>query len=417
MDMVVEGRAFVNGELRSTSIGIEDGKIAAVGRTLRRGDRNLDLGDRIILPGFVDPHVHLRDPGLTEKEDFRTGTMAAVHGGVTCVLDMPNTLPPAIDVGSVTDKKAAIRSKACADYGLLAAITERCRPDRLAPLVVGFKLFMGSTTGNILMNDDSKIAPMMAEIAGTGKRVSVHAEDDSMISKESEGNNQDHLRNRPVEAEFSALRRLSAYRGMKVNICHVTDSRTLSAAADLGFTTEVTLHHMFFDAEGFPSAEHKVNPPLRDIGTRDALYRAFLDGRATMFGTDHAPHTVSEKSGEYGSAPGGIPGVETSMPIMMNLVRKGAVPLSQIVRMGSSAPAEAFGLSKGRIAPGYDADLAVFDSRTFGRIDLKKLYSKAGHTPYEGWEAVFPEIVMVRGETQVEDGEFCGDHIGEDVCG
>jgi dihydroorotase len=407
---VISGRAFVKGELTNVSIGFEDGVIKTVGKVVRGGDRTIDLGDRIILPGFVDPHVHFRDPGMTQKEDFGTGTASAVCGGVTCILDMPNTKPPATDLRSMMEKKAYC------DYGLFAAVTPGCNAGLLAPVVAGFKIFMGSTTGNILMNDDTEIAAAMADIALTGRRVSVHAEDDSMIGRVPEHSNQDHLRNRPVEAEFNALRRLSRYKGMKVNICHVTDPRTLRSARDLGFTTEVTLHHMLFDssAEG---AEYKVNPPLRDAATREALFSAFRAGEALMIGTDHAPHTQSEKSQEYDAAPGGIPGVETTVPILMNMVRKGQIPLSMLVSMGSSEPSKAFGINKGEIAVGRDADFAVFDTRSTSSIDVERLHSRAGHSPYAGMEAVFPDTVMVRGEVQVEDGEFVGERIGADIRG
>ncbi|MDD3379387.1 MAG: amidohydrolase family protein, partial [Candidatus Methanomethylophilaceae archaeon] len=179
IDLVLEGRAFINGELSYAEIGITDGKIVTVGKMVRGGENRIDVGtSKIILPGFMDPHVHFRDPGMTQKEDFGTGTMAAVHGGVTCVLDMPNTKPPVVSVQSVLDKKSIIKKKAYTDYGLFAAVTPGCHAGLLAPMVVGFKLFMGSTTGQILLNDDEEIASVMKDINITGKRLSVHAEDD-----------------------------------------------------------------------------------------------------------------------------------------------------------------------------------------------------------------------------------------------
>ncbi|MCK9323316.1 MAG: dihydroorotase family protein [Candidatus Methanomethylophilaceae archaeon] len=418
IDLVLEGRTFINGELSYAEIGIKDGKIVTLGKMVRGGEERIDIGtSKIILPGFMDPHVHFRDPGMTQKEDFGTGTMAAVHGGVTCVLDMPNTKPPAVNVQSVLDKKSIIKKKAYTDYGLFAAVTPGCHVGLLAPMVAGFKLFMGSTTGQILLNDDDEIASVMKDINITGKRLSVHAEDDNMISGESESCCRDHLRNRPVEAEYSAIRRLAHYKGMKINICHNTNPESIRMASELGFTTEVTLHHMFFDVDRNTTAEYKVNPPIRDKATKDKLFQTFLDNKITMFGTDHAPHTLSEKSQDFDSAPGGIPGVETSMPIVMNMVRTNIIPMEQAVRMGAEAPASAFNVKKGKIAVGYDADLALFDMRSVSTIDVKKLHSKAGYSPYAGWEAVFPDTVIIRGQIQVQDGEFCGERIGEDICG
>lgn len=416
-DLVLEGKAYINGEITDAEIGIDNGKISAVRKVISGGEKRIKITNGVILPGFVDPHVHFRDPGMTQKEDFSSGTLSAIHGGVTSILDMPNTLPPVSDVDSLTMKKSAVKGRAYADYGLFAAITPGCNAALLAPFVAGFKLFMGSTTGKILLNDDEEISDAFTSIFRTGKRISVHAEDDSMILKEQEKNCRDHLRNRPVEAEINALRRLSRFKGMNINICHNTNAESVAMANDLGFTTEVTLHHLFFEPERFSTAEYKVNPPIREKATRDRLYKVFAEGKISMFGSDHAPHTMSDKSQDFDSAPSGIPGVETTMPIVMNMVRREKIPLSQAVSMGSETPAASFGMSKGRIAEGYDADLSVFDMREYSNIDQRKLHSKAEYSPYKGWEAVFPDLVMVRGEIQIKGGEFCGDRIGEDIYG
>jgi dihydroorotase len=304
------------------------------------------------------------------------------------------------------------------DYGLFAAVTPETNAAMIAKYVPGFKLFMGSTTGNILLNDDEELVPAVADALATGKRVSVHAEDDSMILKESERCTRDHLRNRPAEAEHNAIRRLARnFKGRNINICHITTPEGLDLARAAGFTTEVTMHHMMFEVDRYSDQFYKVNPPIRDISTRDALYKRFLAGDITMFGTDHAPHTISEKSQEFDSAPGGMPGVETTMPMVMNMVRKGTIPLSQAVRMGANAPGKAFSLPKGDIEVGMDADLAIFDMRKVSTIDVKSLHSKCGHTQYGGREAIFPDTVFIRGEIQVEGGEFCGERRGVDIFG
>jgi dihydroorotase len=417
LDLVVCGKAFVNGQMTYSEIGITDGKISVVKSSVPGGEKRIDVPGGVILPGFVDPHVHFRDPGMTEKEDFSSGTCAAVHGGVTCILDMPNTIPPVTDVNTLMEKKSRVKGKAYVDYGLFAAVTPGCNAGMMAPLVPGFKLFMGSTTGKILLNDDTEIRSSLADIFKTGRRVSVHAEDDSMIMKEEERNCRDHLRNRPVEAEINALKRLSRFKGKKVNICHNTNAESVAMANNLGFTTEVALHHLFFEVDRHSSSEYKVNPPVRNAAVRDKLYRTFIGGKISMFGSDHAPHTLTDKSQDFDSAPSGIPGIETTMPIVMDMVRKNTIPLHQAVSMGSETPAASFGMKKGRIEEGYDADLSVFDIRRSATINVRKLHSKAGYSPYEGWDAVFPETVMVRGEIQIDGGEFCGDKIGKDVYG
>jgi dihydroorotase len=301
---------------------------------------------------------------------------------------------------------------------LFAAITPETNSAMIAKYVPGFKLFMGSTTGNILLNDDDELIPAVRDALATGKRVSVHAEDDSMILKEPERCTRDHLRNRPASAEHNAISRLARnFAGQKINICHITTPDGLDMARKAGFTTEVTMHHMMFEVERNSDQFYKVNPPIRGIENRDALFKRFLAGDITMIGTDHAPHTLSEKLQEFDAAPGGMPGVETTMPMVMNLVRKDMIPLSQAVRMGSSAPGEAFGMRKGAIAVGNDADFSIFDMRKVSTIDLKTLHSKCGHCQYVGREAVFPDTVIIRGEVQIEGAEFCGEQSGVDICG
>lgn len=414
MDLVIEGKFFIDGEIKETSVGIEDGKIVTIGRLVRGGDERIDLRGRLILPGFVDPHVHFREPGLTQKEDFATGTMSALFGGVTGIIDMPNTKPPSSDYRTLMEKKALVRGKAYVDYGLFAALTSDAEIEKMAPAAAGFKLFMGSTTGNILMNDDDEISYLMGDIARSGKVLSVHAEDDSMILRDTEQDNWDHLKNRPLEAEHNAVRRLSRYKGMRINICHVTDAGTAEMARSCGFTTEVTMHHMLFAAEDVNGTEYKVNPPIRERRTRDALCRAVLEGKVHMFGSDHAPHTQAEKMQDYQSAPGGMVGVETTVPMLVDWMVKGRFPLDLLVRMGSENPARLFGFNKGRIAVGYDADFAAFDIHSPVKISADDLHSKAGHTAYEGMEAVFPDTVILRGSIQIQDGLYCGERSGVD---
>ena len=420
IDFVLEGRALVDGELKYTEVGIsEEGRIVAAGNYVSGGERRIELGtSQIMVPAFIDPHVHFRDPGMTSKEDFGTGSMAAIHAGVSCVFDMPNTKPPVTDVRSLQEKKVIISRKAVTDYGLFAAVTAGINARMLAPLVVGFKLFMGSTTGNILLDDDEEMIPAVRDALATGLRMSVHAEDDHLISKDEERCCRDHLRNRPAEAETTAIARLARhFSGSNVNICHLTTPEGLDMAKAAGFSTEVTLHHMMFDVDRCPGAEYKVNPPIRDIGTRDELFRRFIHGDFDMIGTDHAPHTAEEKAREFQDAPSGIPGVETTMPMVMDMVRRGILPLSEAVRMGSSNPGRLFGIRKGAIAEGYDADIAVFDLREVSKVDVRRLHSKCGHSPYAGYDAVFPQEVFVRGSLQVREGEFCGEPIGRDVRG
>ena len=415
-ETVICGKMFVEGTLQYAEVAVDGGKITAVAKHIPGGDERIELGSsKTVLPGFIDPHVHFRDPGLTEKENFQTGSLSALCGGVTCVLDMPNTKPPVTDLETLMDKKRIVKGRSFVDYGLFAALSPGARIRLLAPHVPAFKLFMGSTTGNILLNDDDEIAPLMDDIAATGLPLSVHGEDDSMISREPETCNRDHLRNRPVSAELSCIKRLARYPGVRVNICHTTNPEQVEAAKAAGFTTEVTMHHLLFNADRNPDAFCKVNPPLRDENTRRGLFDSFVKGRIDMFGSDHAPHTAAEKEREYGSAPGGIPGVETTIPLVLDLVRSGVIPMAQAVAMGSFNAASVFGINKGSIAEGKDADFAIFDFRDVREIDDRLLHSRCGWSPYKGMRAVFPDMVITGGRVALEDGEPCGEPAGRDI--
>lgn len=413
MDLVIEGRAFVKGRLSNWCIGIEDGRIVEVAKNLR-GEEHVDYGQMLVLPAAIDPHVHLRDPGLTAKEDFSTGTLAAAFGGVGCVLDMPNTIPPATSLADLREKKRTIAGKAWTDYGLFAGCIPGGKLEEMAPHAVGFKMFMGSSTGKLLVAEERDRARIGQAVKATGKVLSVHAEEEALIGKEREQDIRDHLRNRPFQAEVAAIDRLSAL-GCRVNVCHLSSAAGLNAASKYNFTKEVTAHHLFLDRDNERGAFAKVNPPLRTRDDRFALMKAFLDGRIDMLASDHAPHTIEDKSQEFDIAPSGMPGVETQVPLMLALVKKGALPLDVLVRAMAERPAEVFSLKKGRIEAGRDADLMVVDTRALGGIKVNNLHSKCGWTLYEGFDAIFPYATYVRGHKVVEDGAIAGERGGRDV--
>lgn len=413
MDLVLEGRAYVRGRLGRWSIGIEDGRIAEIARTIRGGE-HVDLRDMIILPGAIDPHVHFREPGMTDKEDFSTGTLAAACAGVTTVLDMPNTQPPAVTVARLAEKKEAIARKAWVDYGLFAGCMPGADIESMAPMAIGFKVFMGSSTGRLLVTEDRDLAGIASQVKRTGKVLSVHAEDESMIEHAQERGPIDHMRNRPAAAEVSAIRRLSAL-DCPINVCHVSSAEGLQAMEALPFTKEVTAHHLFLDRDSEAGAYAKVNPPLRTKEDRIALFQAFTSGKIDMLGSDHAPHTIEDKGQEFDAAPSGMPGVETTVPMMLALMKKGTVPMNVLVSAMAERPASIFGLNKGYLEEGRDADLMIIDPRTTAPIKINNLHSKCGWTPFEGREAIFPRMVFVRGELVVEDGEPAGERAGRDV--
>ncbi|MDD1769849.1 MAG: dihydroorotase [Methanomassiliicoccales archaeon] len=416
MDLVIGGRAYLKGKLQPVDIGIENGKIVEVRRSIRGGDSRLDYGDSIILPAAIDVHTHMRDPGLTKKEDFATGTIAAACGGVTCVFDMPNTNPPTIRRDDLLDKKSTARQKAWVDYGLFGGCTSDSNLYRIALEVVGFKIFMGSTTGDMLLIEDRDIARVLETAKKLGKVTSVHAEDQRLLAKKDEVTLRDHEEARPVSAELSAISRLSKLaKGAKVNVCHVTCRPVLDVAKAAGFTVEAAPHHMLLDLSMKGGAYLKVNPPLRTRKDAEGLLSAFAEGKVDMLATDHAPHTVEEKEEDFDIAPSGVPGVETSIPMMMALVKQDVVPLRVLIEASAERPASVFGLNKGKIEVGRDADLNIFDTRQIGSISARRLHSKCGWTPYEGREAVFPRATFLRGMMLTEDGSIVGERAGRDV--
>ncbi|WP_400203357.1 dihydroorotase family protein [Candidatus Methanomassiliicoccus intestinalis] len=413
-ELVIEGRAYVKGSIANWCIGIDNGKISEIGKNLK-GDDRINFKDSIIFPGSIDPHVHFRDPGLTDKEDFSTGSLAAAFAGVTCVLDMPNTVPPAVSKNSLLEKKEQISKKSWVDYGLFAGCVPGSDLKSMAPYAVGFKLFMGSSTGKLLVTEESDIQKILADAKECNKVLSVHAEDENLIKKDPEKNISDHAKNRPPEAEATAINRLKES-DCKVNICHVSSSAGLDALQATNFTSEVTAHHLFFDKDSIGNSTYaKVNPPLRTRNDRFALMKALMDGRISMIGSDHAPHTIEDKEQEFSYAPSGMPGVETSVPVLLAMVKKGQFPLERFVNAVSEKPAEIFNLNKGSIELGKDADFMIVNPGRVEAIKVKNLHSKCGWSLFEGFDALFPQAVMLGGDLLIEEGSIVGDRAGKDV--
>lgn len=403
--MVIEGRAYYRGELQRLSIGVEEGVIKEVRRTLR-GEERYDFGDALLLPGGIDVHVHFREPGLSHKEDFYTGTESAAVGGVTTVLDMPNTIPPAATVKDLREKREISSRRANVDFGLFAGVRKPGDLENLGPHCHAFKLFMSESFGRL--NPPLEVVPDILQALGEAdRRLTVHAEDPRKLRAMQEDDLRDHCHARPPEAEESAVRQLAAAAdGGRIHIAHLSSRSGLAAATAAGFSTEVTPMHLLLDWNARIGALGKINPPLRGPEDRAALWHAFSTGRIDVLASDHAPHTLEEKSG-FARAPPGAPNVETTYPMMMSMVKRGRLPLGVLVRALCSRPAELFGLrGKGTIEVGADADIAVFDPREVTEIRAEDLHYKCGWTPFEGWEAVFPKATFLRGVLVARDREL-----------
>ncbi len=433
IDLILAGGTLVHewGQVPA-DIAIDAGRIVALGEpgTLPSARRRIDIAGRHVLPGIIDVHVHFRDPGMTEKEDWTTGSQAAAVGGVTCVFDMPNTIPPTDSADRLAEKLAIAAAKSVVDFGVYGLLGDN-NLDQLRPMAdagaIGFKLFLGNTTGHLPTPNDGVVLEGFEIIAALGKRCTIHAENCGILERrETRLNDADradplaHLASRPEVAAVEALNRsctLAEWTGARIHIAHETTARSLDfirfwKGRGLDMTVEVLPQHLHLAAEDMarPGGEMlRVNPPIRERANQAPLWRALADGTIDMLSTDHAPHTPAEKAGNrIWDVACGLPAVETSLPLMLTAVRDGRLGLTDLVRATSAAPARAFGVfgRKGVLAPGSDADLVVVDLDEEWTLSGADQHSRSGFTPYEGRTVKGrPKLTLVRGRIVAEDGQ------------
>ncbi len=414
-DLAIDGTFYIDRMLVRTSVAIKDGRISGIKKQIDAYERE-SFDDCIIIPGGIDMHVHFREPGLTHKEDVTTGSKSAAFGGITTVVDMPNTSPPTTTPERLRHKMQLFSEKSFVDYGAFAALMPGERLGKLAENAAGFKLFMGSTTGELMCSDPGEQERLIDAASRSSKPVVVHAEDEQLRNRISESNLRDHYRSRPPESEIAAVSRLigfsSSHSRPKIHVAHVSTKEAAGMQHGRNVTFEVTPHHLLLDCEMPLGAYGKVNPPLRRREDRIALMKLVVSDSIDTFGSDHAPHTREEKEDDFDYAPAGIPGVETMLPMLLHLVEIGDMRLGTLVRMISEKPASILGLKKGRIAVGYDADVLVVNLRKLKAIDSNALHSKSGWSPFDGHLAVFPEKVYLRGMKVVDGPSLLGKPAG-----
>ncbi len=408
--LVIEGRVYRRGRLEPAAVGVEDGRIAAIKKILR-GDPTYRYSDALLLPGGVDVHVHFREPGMAEKEDFPSGTESAAAGGVTCVVDMPNTRPPVDSVEALREKVRAVSRRANVDFGLYAAPATPAAVDALRE-ATAFKAYLSETTNAAPVRDDEALGGILGAVSRTDTFLSAHCEDPSRFLPGAPRTLDDHSRLRPPEAEVAAIERLGRLRGSaRVHVAHVTTAGAAKARPE-GATCEVTPHHLLLDTTLGLGARAKVNPPVRPHAEREALWRTVLEGGIDMFASDHAPHTPEEKEERFEDAPAGVPGVATTFPLLFRYVRRDVLPLDRFVAMFAENPARLLRANKGMIEIGRDADLVVVDPRRIERVTPKRCRYKCGWTPFEGLEGTFPLATFVRGELVAQEGELVAERTG-----
>jgi dihydroorotase len=411
--MLITDAELPDGRVRD--VRTEDGRIAEIAENLHLmpNEESVDATGLTLLPGAIDVHVHFRQPGHEQKETWATGSRSAAAGGVTTVVDQPNTSPPTVDRERF-EAKEAFAEHSLVNYGINGGVNADWKPEELleCPLFALGEVFLADSTGDMGI-DAERFEEALALAAEADVPVTVHAEDaDRFDERALEGDTGGSGRDadadcwsqyRTAEAEIAAVEdacEVGRGAGATLHIAHTSTPEAVDLASEAGVSCEVTPHHLLLSREDLEELGTfgRMNPPLRSEGRREALYERVADGTVDMIATDHAPHTVAEKETDLESAPSGVPGVETMLPLLLQEVREERLPLERVCELVAEGPAERFGLDrKGRVAEGYDADLTLVNLDETEQIEGEALHSKCGWTPFEGREAVFPEITVVGG--------------------
>ena len=411
------------------SVAIKDEKIIAVGDAdaMPPAQETLDAKGLHILPGAIDVHVHFRDPGYPNKEDWESGTAAAAFGGVTTVFDMPNTIPPTGTAEILAAKHRIAAEKAHVDfglYGLLGEDTIENVPDLVKGGVIGFKLYMGNTFGKVPSPSTGAMLEAFEVVAETGKRISLHAETNSIMERRqtrlTEAGRHDplaHIASRPAVVAVEAVSCaciLSEWTGARIHILHISSADELrplreAKARGVDVTGETCPQYLFLSTEDYErfAGVIRVNPPVRERDNQEPIWAALADGTVDMIATDHAPHTPEEKTrNDIWAVDCGFPGVETQMPAMLTEVNAGRMSISDYVRWSAFNPAKTWGLypNKGAIQVGSDADLALVDLGREWTIDDAKIQSRSKISPWHGRKVKgLPIHTIVRGRFVMRD--------------
>ncbi len=427
-DLLVLGGTVVTGlGTCPADIGMVEGRIAEIGSLgSSSADTILDARGLHIFPGVIDTQVHFREPGMTHKEDLESGTRAAVMGGVTTVFEMPNTNPPTTSAEALADKLVRCQGRAWCDYAFFVGASgenvDKLSTLEMLPGTPGIKIFMGSSTGTLLVEDDEVLRSVLKRGI---RRCSIHAEDEARLRTRkplADSSVQLHPVWRDPEAARLAterILRLCEETGRPVHVLHISTLDELPLLAESkrrgsGATCEVTPQHLWFaapDCYETLGTRGQMNPPIRSGEHRAALRAALMAGLFDVIGSDHAPHTLEEKALPYPQSPSGMAGVQTLLPVMITLcLRDQLISLERLVQMTSENPANLFGIAnKGKVEPGFDADLAVVDLHEF-EVTEDWLQSKCGWSPYEGERLLGrPVHTVIRGKVVVEDGTLRGE--------
>lgn len=421
-DLILKGGTVVNHDgAGQRDIGVVAGRVAAIG-DLSRADagETIDCTGLHILPGVVDSQVHFREPGLEHKEDLETGSRAAVLGGVTAVFEMPNTNPLTTSEAALADKVARATGRMHCDFAFWVGGTRDNARDagelERLPGAAGIKVFMGSSTGSLLVEDDEGVYEILRH---TRRRAAFHSEDEYRLRERLSERIENDPSSHPVwRDEVAAIRctdrlvRIARLARARIHVLHISTAEEiefLEHHKDVA-TCEATPHHLTLSADDYATLGTliQMNPPVRAARHRDGVWKGIGNGVVDVLGSDHAPHTLEEKAKPYPASPSGMTGVQTLVPIMLDHVNAGRLTLERFVDLTSHGPNRIFGMArKGRIAAGYDADFTVVDLKRRETITNAQAGSRAGWTPYDGKTVTgWPVGTIVRGVRVMWEGEI-----------
>ncbi len=421
-DLILRGGTVVNQDGKGVrDVGVRDGRIAALGDlSAASAGSFIDCRGLHVLPGVVDSQVHFREPGLEHKEDLETGSRAAVLGGVTAVFEMPNTKPLTTSAEALADKVARATNRMHCDFAFWVGGTRDNARDvaelERLPGAAGIKVFMGSSTGDLLVEDDEGVQEILKN---TRRRAAFHSEDEfrlrDRLGERIEGDPASHAVWRDEIAALQCTQRLVAVARRaraRIHVLHISTAEEIDFLAghkDVA-TCEATPHHLTLSSDDYAALGTliQMNPPVRAARHRDGVWRGVSQGIVDVLGSDHAPHTLEEKAKPYPASPSGMTGVQTLVPIMLDHVNAGRLTIERFVDLTSHGPHRLFGMArKGRIAVGYDADLTVVDLARRETIRNEQAGSRAGWTPYHGREVTgWPVGTIVRGRRVMWEGEI-----------
>jgi dihydroorotase len=412
-----------SGELLLGDLRTRDRLIVEIASDLPTPDAEavteIDATGLTLLPGVIDPQVHFREPGLEHKEDLFTASCACAKGGVTSFLEMPNTRPLTTTQQTLDDKLQRAAQKCLVNYGFFIGATAENLPDLLtAHPTPGIKIFMGSMHGALLVDGEAILEAIFAK----GVRlIAVHAEDQARINQRRQEFAEIHAPaiHSQIQDNQAALLatqlalKLSKKYQRRLHILHMStaeEAELLQQDKPTWVTAEVTPQHLLLNTSAYEKIGTlaQMNPPLRSPHDNEVLWQALLNGVIDFIATDHAPHTLEEKAQQYPNTPSGMPGVETSLPLMLTQAMQGRCTVAQVSHWMSMAVAKAYKIpNKGAIAPGYDADLVLVDLNNYHPVQREELLTKCGWSPFEGWNLTgWSAYTIVGGQIVYDRGKL-----------